>query len=230
MTIHSIGFWSAVLAGLSGAAYGLAVIVVMVSSLSSATASQAQGWTGIEGFLATFQPVQMLPVIPSLLLAPAFTALMVSIHAFAPEARKIWSQLGLAFTLIYAGMASTNYLVQLLPVWRSIANHETDGLAMFVLGNPHSLFWALAYAYVFMNLAMLFAAQVFGGSSLAKRVRRLFLLNGVSVVVTLSGAVVDIPAFYLLASLVIWCPLFTAAAVSVALLFRREMGRAIHFT
>jgi len=193
-----------------------------VSSLSSGSTSQAQGWSGIESFLATFQPVQMLPVIPSLLLVPAFTALMVSIHAFAPATRKIWSQLGLAFTLIYAPMAATNYLVQLLPVWRGITNHETDGLAMFVLGNPHSIFWGLAYAYLFMNLAMLFAAQAFGGDPREKHIRLLFILNGVSIVVTFAGAALDSPAFYLLGSLVVWCPLFTAAMATVAALFRRR--------
>jgi len=80
----------------------------------TAIASQAAGWTGIDAFLATFQPVPDAAVIPSLLLVPAFTALMVSIHSYASEEKKIWSLLGLAFTLIYATMAATNYLIQLL--------------------------------------------------------------------------------------------------------------------
>jgi hypothetical protein len=44
-----------------------------------------------------------------------------------------WSRLGLAFARIYATMAAMNYMIQLLPVWRSINHGETDGLAMFVL-------------------------------------------------------------------------------------------------
>jgi hypothetical protein len=194
----------------------------MVSSLPTLASSQPVGWTGIETFLAAFQPIQMLPVIPSLILAQAFTALMVSIHYYASEDRKIWSCLGLAFTLIYATMALINYMVQLLPVWRSIANHERDGLAMFVLGNPHSIFWALAYSYFFMNLAMLFSAQVFGGDPLRRRIRVLFVLNGLSGSVTLLSAALDSPPIYLLGSLVVWCPIFTLAAAYVALLFRRQ--------
>ena len=62
-------------------------------------------------------------------------------------------------------MASINYIVQLTVVRLSILNRETDGLAMFVMGNPHSIFWALASAYIFMNLAMLFAAPVFEGGN-----------------------------------------------------------------
>jgi hypothetical protein len=221
ITISKIGRWSAALTALCSVGYGIAVIVVMVSTLSNLSTTPAQGWTGIDAFLAAFEPIQMLPVIPSLLLAPAFTALMVSIYSYAAEDKKIWGLLGLAFTLIYAAMAATNYLIQLLPVWRSINNGETDGLAMFVLGNPHSIFWGLAYVYLFMNLAMLFTAPVFTGDRLENGIRLLFILNGVSVVVTLASAIVDSPPFYLLGSLVIWCPIFTAAAILVAVLFKR---------
>ena len=221
LTISKIGRWSALLTSICGVGYGMAVIAVMVSSLAIQSASTAQGWTGIDAFLAAFTPVPMLPVIPSLFLAPAFTALMVSIHSYAAEDKKIWSRLGLAFTLIYATMAAMNYMIQLLPVWRSINNGETDGLAMFVLGNPHSIFWGLAYAYIFMNLAMLFSAMVFAGNRLENRIRLLFILNGVSGVVTLASAFLDSYQFYLIGSLVIWCPVFTAAVICVASLFSR---------
>lgn len=220
-TIGKIGLWSAVLTTIFSVSYGIAVITFFVSILSTQLPSQPQGWTGIDAFLATFQPIQMLPVIPSLFLAPAFTALMVSIDAYAAEDKKIWSRLGLAFTLIYASMAAINYMVQLIPVWRSITNGETDGLAMFVLGNPHSMFWGLAYAYIFMNLAMLLTAPVFEGTSLERRIRLLFILNGISGVFTIVWISFDSPPFYLLGSLVLWCPVFTAATIFVALLFMR---------
>ncbi len=221
ITVSKIGWWSAALTSICSIAYGIAVIVFTASSLSNQSPSAAQGWTGIDAFLASFQPIQMLPVIPSLALVPAFTALMVCVHSYAPEEKRIWSRLGLAFTFIYASMAAINYMIQLLPVWRSINGGETDGLAMFVLGNPHSIFWALAYAYIFMHLAMLFAAPVFAGTPLEKRIRTLFILNGVSGLITLINVFFDSPPLYLLGSLIFWCPVFTAATVSVAVLFNR---------
>jgi hypothetical protein len=224
ITIGKIGWWSAVLASLCAIGYGIAAIAVLVSSLSVQTSSPAQGWTGIDAFLATFTPIQMLPLFPSLLLAPAFTALMVSIHSYVSEEQRIWSRLGLAFTLIYATLAALNYMVQLLPVWRSINNGEKDGLAMFVLGNPHSIFWALAYTYIFMNLAMLLTAPVFAGNPLERRIRMLFILNGASGLLTLGSAFLDSPPFYLLGSVIFWCPVFTAATVSAATLFRRTVS------
>ncbi len=213
-----IGFWSAVLATVFSIGYGIAVIVMMVASTSTSTA--APGWRGVEAYVASFQPIQMLPLIPSLLLAPSFLVLMVCIHYYAPNTKRLWSHLGLAFTIVYTVMASLNYIVQLTVVRQAILNRETDGLAMFAMGNPHSIFWALTSAYVFMNLAMLFAAPVFDGGKLERRIRWLFFANGASVVVTIFGVVVDSPPVYLLGSLVPWCTIFSAATALLAVLFR----------
>ena len=172
-SVYQLGFWSAVLATLSSLGYGIAVIIMMISSIT-ATAGTPPGWHGIETFVASFQSIQMLPLIPSLVLAPAFIVLMVSIHYYAAHEKRMWSQLGIAFAIVYAVMASLNYIMQLTVVRFSILNKETDGLAMFVMGNPHPIFWALASAYVFMNLAMLFAAPVFEGGRLERCIRGLF--------------------------------------------------------
>lgn len=218
-SVHQLGFWSAVLATLSSIGYGVAVIVMMTSL--SAAADTPPGWHGIEAYVASFQFIQMLPLIPSLVLAPTFMVLMVSIHYYAAQDKRMWSQLGIAFAIVYAVMASLNYIMQLTVVRSSILNQETDGLAMFVMGNPHSIFWALASAYVFMNLAMLFAAPVFEGGRLERCIRRLFYANGASAIVTIIGVIADSPPIYLLGSLVPWCVVFSLAAILLAVLFRR---------
>ncbi len=219
-SVSRVGFWSAVLATLFSIGYGIAVIVTMISAMATAT-DTPPGWRGIESFVASFQPIQMLSLIPSLLLAPTFVVLMVGLHYYASPDKKIWSHLGIAFALIYAVMASINYILQLTVVRLSIVNNETDGLAMFVMGNSHSIFWALASAYVFMNLAMLFAAPIFHGGRLERWIRWLFIANGISVVVSIFGVVVDSPAIYLLGSLVPWCIIFSLATALVAVLFKR---------
>ena len=88
--LKQMGFWSAILATVFSIGYGLAVIVMIIASASTATA--APGWRGVEAYIASFQSIQMLPLIPSLLLAPTFVVLMVCIHSYAPNAKKIWSQ------------------------------------------------------------------------------------------------------------------------------------------
>jgi len=219
-SVSRIGFWSAVLATLFSAGYGITLIVMMISMLATVTETPS-GWRGMESFVASFQPIQMLPLIPSLLLAPTFIVLMVSVHYYAAPDRKIWSHLGIAFALVYAVMATINYVTQLTVVRLSILNKETEGLAMFVMGNSHSIFWALASAYAFMNLAMLFDAPVFDGGKLERSIRWLFFANGATVVVTIFGVVVDSPPVYLLGSLVPWCVIFSLATALLAMLFRR---------
>ena len=217
-SVYQLGFWSAVLATLSSIGYGIAVIIMMISSITAA-ADTPPGWHGIEAFVASFQSIQMLPLIPSLVLAPTFIVLMVSIHYYAAQEKRIWSHLGIVFAIVYAVMASLNYIIQLTVVRLSILNKETDGLAMFVMGNSHSIFWALASAYAFMNLAMLFAAPVFEGRKLERRIRLLFYANGASVIVTIFGVIVDSPPIYLLGSLVPWCVAFSLTTTLLAVLF-----------
>ena len=107
-SVYQLGFWSAVLATLSSIGYGIAVIIMMISSITAA-ADTPPGWHGIEAFVASFQSIQMLPLIPSLVLAPTFIVLMVSVHYYAAHEKRIWSHLGIAFAIVYAVMASLNY-------------------------------------------------------------------------------------------------------------------------
>lgn len=218
-TLRRLGFWSAFATALFGFGYGLAVIIMVISNLSAG--ETAAGWQGVEAYQSSFRPILLLPLYPSLLLAPAFAALMVCVHYYAAPAKRIWSHIALIYTAIYAAMAVINYTTQLISVQRALLNGETDGLSMVVHGNPHAIFWSLVTCYVFMNLAMLFAAPVFSGSKLEKWVRRLFLANGISVIPTIATFFVDNPFVFLLSSLVMWWPLFTAAAILSVVLFKR---------
>jgi hypothetical protein len=135
--VARVGFWSAILSAILAigwaSTFALGVII-----------SPPQEWTGIEAYVPTFNFITMVNLIPSLPLAAAFIVLMVSIHYYAPEDKKIWSMLGLAFTIVYAVMASINYLVQLIVVWPSILSGETEGLGLFVGAYRRCFFWALA--------------------------------------------------------------------------------------
>jgi hypothetical protein len=220
-TLRWLGSASALLCAICALAFAAAVVIMFLGLPPSPSST---GWTGIESYLLSYDPILVLPLYPSLLLAPAFAALMVCVHHYAASARRLWSQIGLSFSLVYTTMAFTNYIVQLTSVQRAVQAGESDGLAMLVHGNPHSLFWALVSSYIFMNLAMLFAAPVFQGGRLETWTRRLFLLNGASVLLTATSLAVDSPLLFNLGSLFIWCPLFTAAAALLAVLFAR-LGR-----
>lgn len=220
--LSRLGFWSALLSALFGIGFDISVIVMYILYNRLPQVGSSSGWTGMQSYLETFHPILLLPLVPSILLVPAFVTLMVCIHYYAAPEKRIWSHIGLAFTLIYACLAFTNYITQLVSVQRAVLAGETDGLTMLVHGNPHSIFWSLISAYVFMNLAMLFAAPVFAGGRLETWLRRLFLLNGASVVLSIATLFIDNPMVFNLVSVVVWGPIFTAAAVLLVVLFSKE--------
>ena len=67
---------------------------------------------------------------------------MASIHAYAPEPRRIFSRIGLAFAIAYAVVVGVDYFVQFTVVIPSLQAGETEGLSLFTQYNPHGLFIA----------------------------------------------------------------------------------------
>jgi len=204
-SVCQLGFWSAVTATLSAIGYGIAVIVMMISSVTAAAATPA-GWHGV-------RPLSLLSVHPDA--APdSITGSRPDVHRpdgeyplLCAQDKRVWSQLGIAFAIVYAVMASLNYITQLTVVRFSILNKETMGWRCSSW-EISLIFWALTSAYVFMNLRCC-RRPVFEGGELERRIRWLFYANGASVVVTIFGVIADSPPIYLLGSLVPWCVVFS---------------------
>lgn len=213
-TVARVGFWSALLSAICAVGWGLAMIVQTV-------ASPPAPWTGAADYVSAFEGIQLLNLYFALPLASAFTVLMVSIHVYAAPDKKVWSMIGLAFTIIYATMASINYLIQLISVRQSALAGETDGLAMFAGGNPHAIFYALAQSYAYMSLAMLFAAWVFGRQGLEGWIRRLFIIVGLIAPVQFAYGLFDLSFAIVIVGSGVWTVGAPAALVLLAVLFRR---------
>jgi len=79
-----------------------------------------------------------------------WSAIIVAIHYFVQEERKIFSHLSIAFGLMYAIISVANYLIQIITVIPGIENHYLDGLEILAAGNPNSVFFALMASYFFM--------------------------------------------------------------------------------
>jgi hypothetical protein len=148
-----------------------------------------------------------------------FVIMMLCIHHYAPDDKKVLSQLGFSFALICAALLSTHYYVQLTVVRLSILSNETAGLWQFAAPNPHSFFWAFAaLGYGFMGLALLSVAPVFTGKS-ERALKWLFIANGIVGIGFLIGNGLDIFIVNILASFV-WGILFPISAVMMARVFR----------
>jgi MFS family permease len=179
--VRRVGFWSALVA--TASAIGYAIVQPLTSPLVE--------WRGMAAYASSFNPSSQLFFYFTIVLSIAFVVLMASVHYSMPQSRRLWTHLGILFSVIYATIISFNYMLQLIAVGPSIASGETEGLALFAPANPHGFFiTSETLGYIFMILAMLFAAPAFGRSSLERWIRAMFVASfGIPAVIVLAGAV-----------------------------------------
>jgi len=130
-----------------------------------------------------------------------------------PNTKKLWSQVGLALRLsmrlCLCQLSSAHGCGLSILNRKPTASHVRHG-------HPHSIFWALMADYVFMNLAMLFAAAVFEGGKLERWIRWLLPGHGAYGRHHHLGIVVDSPMIFLLEVSCPWCVIFSAATALLA--------------
>ena len=215
-SVRRVGFWSAAIAAVSTVGYAIA---------QPLTAPVTE-WHGMVAYVASFNPNSQLFFYFTTVLAVAFVVLMSSIHYVMPESRRFWTHLGVVFSVIYATIVSMNYVLQLIAVGPSISSGDTEGVAFFAPANPHGFFiTAEGLGYVFMILALLFAAPAFYGSALELWIRWMFVATfGISAAVIPVGALFGIGL--VLAGVIstdVWAVLLTIALILVAVFFRRKL-------
>jgi hypothetical protein len=134
----------------------------------------------------------MFSILEILIIAmmPALVALMVAVHAWAPERLKTLSLVSVIFMGLLAGLTcSVHFLVLILTRDSAFAGQPWAPLFL-------SFRWpSVAYALdilgwdFFFPLSMLFAAPVFSGRRLAMWIRALMILSAVLALAGLSGVV-----------------------------------------
>ncbi len=171
----------------------------------------------------------LLPIIPSLLLAPAFLVMMVCVNAAVPEERRIWSQLGVALACVYVPSCAAAYVVELFVVEPRVLRGSGSDVALLTLVRGDSVLNAIdGIGYVFMCLATLLAAPAFGQNGLERWIRWLLLANGVLALPIFLTYFVDRRFMWLAA---LWCVTITASALFIALhLARLDRDPATHGT
>jgi hypothetical protein len=68
-----------------------------------------------------------------------FVIMMLSIHHYASDNKKVWGQLGFSFSIFSAAVLSIHYYIQLTLVQQVLLAGETAGIWRFAAPNPHSL-------------------------------------------------------------------------------------------
>lgn len=222
-----LGFWAAILTAVDAALF--AAVGVATPARSGPFCGTI--WPCVPApyiDVAQFIPGDYLWLIPGILLAPIFVVLMASIHAYAPEPRKIFSRVGLTFAVGYAVVIGVDYFVQFAVVIPSLQSGETQGLSLFTQYNPHGLFIAgEALGYLTMSTALLFVAPVFAGGRIECAIRWLFVAGFVLAVAALVGFWLvggDLVAFEVAVLSINWIVLI-ASGVLLGVVFRRA-GRS----
>jgi len=163
---------------------------------------------------------------PAFLLAPVFVVLMTCIHYYASDNKKIFSQIGLSFAIIYAAIITTDYFIQWTVVLPSIINGQTGNLSLISIYNPHGIFVALeSLGYLIMNIAFLFTATVFNGGRLERAIKWIFVISFILAMGSFlftSLMKYDIVIFEVIIISII-CTVLIISGTLLSILFRRTM-------
>ncbi len=198
--VNDVGFWSAVVTTIFSILFTIAAVLTEAGAL-------AAPWDLI------------LPIAPSLILAPAFLVMMVCVNASTPRDRQIWSQIGVAFAAVYVPLCATAYIVELFVVEPRVLRGAAADASLLTLTRGDTVLNAIdGIGYVFQCMATLFAAPAFAGDRVQTWIRRLFIGNGVLAVPIFLTYFVS-RSFMLAASL--WAVTISGSAVLLVIHFRR---------
>ena len=179
-SVATIAVWSA----------GLATLAILLFDLTA-------------GLGAAGVAVGAGPVASALAIAPCYVALVAMLHREAPERRRAWTIMSLAFAVLYAGLVSFNYALQLTVVPQNPVAFANWTLAL----KPDSAFWALeVMGYAYMGLSALALVPALRETRARRIAGWLFVVNAVAS--ALGGAAYLIsgdPGNWLaVASLLVW--------------------------
>ena len=207
--VSTLGYWSALLA----AAFSITYIVGQIAE-----------WLGLLGSGGGPEnPSTALGLIvlllPSLLLAPSFSLMMLCVHYYAGDDKKVWSHAGIMFATIYSVMICINYYVQLTLVVPHMIRGNVESIRPFLFTPFDSFIYSVdVLGYSFMSLSTLFAAFVLTGTGLEQTARRFMIANGL-LIPFLALQIYYHPLIWLAS---FWAITFPGLTISLATLFKRR--------
>jgi hypothetical protein len=205
----------------AGLSLSLFVLLFAVASYITGLRALQIGWQGIQAYAASYEVITLLPFVPGILSIPAFVIMMTCVYLSCDHRQRPWGLLGLVFSIVYAAIIAINYFIQVTLVPQNILTNNLEGLSVFIMGSPFSLFSTLeSGGYFFMGLATLFASSVFRGSTLGTSIRWLFIANGFLGFLNVIAVAVN-QKHLLWISSIGWILVFITAPIMVSLWFRR---------
>jgi hypothetical protein len=213
-TVITLGFWSAIFASV------FAILFILIA-IATSLIFPMKAWNGIQIYADNFNLMDMASFIPAFFLAPTMVILIACINAIAPETKKIFSQIGLAFAIVYAAIIPPNYYLQLFVVRLNLQSATLEGLSILAQPNLHSIFFGLeTLGYGFLSLATIFISLVFTNGKLELWMRSLFIISGAVGIFGVLIAPFDQP-YFIFAGLGIWSIAFPVLTILLSIFFHK---------
>jgi hypothetical protein len=166
---------------------------------------------------------------PAMLMSVLYVVFMVSIHQYASQEKKLFSQIGLSFALISATILLVDYFTQVSVIQPSLVQGETEGIALFTQFNPHGMFIALEeIGLLLMSVSFLFMAPVFSEANRTeKAIRWLFITSFVVTILAFSYYALQYGIFreyrFEVAVITINWIVLSVAGILASIVFKRAM-------
>lgn len=175
-----LGMVSSLLITVVGLAYFIVMLIMFMNGMMT---------------LPPAEKIQNFAAIVSIISAPLIIILCSSIHYLTPTRRKVFSLLGIAFSLIFAAFVCMNRFIQLSIVRLSILEGNMEGIYRFLPYEPRSAMFVMEMIGwgVFLGLALLFLAFTVKNKGLGKSIRYTFLLYGFLGMTSAISFIVDSP-------------------------------------
>ncbi len=224
--VYNLGFYTAIaITILTIITFGIAFLTPPLSGPSCTDSCYEYPYHDI----ASRFPRDYYWMYPAMVLTLLFVVLLVIIHHYAADNRKVFSQIGLSFGLIAAAALLVDYFVQVSVIPPSLENGETDGIALLTQFNSHGAFIALEeVGYLMMSLAFLCIAAVFAGGRLERAIRWIyigsFVLSMIAlIIVSITYGIEREYRFEIAVITLDWAALIITGPL-LAVLFRRGMS------
>ncbi len=177
---YFLGILSSFLLTIIGILYFIVILVNLINGLMT---------------LPPSEQIQNFAAIVSIIIAPLIIILCASIHDLTMKNKKVFSLLGIEFSVLFATFVCINCFIQLSTVRLSLLEGNIEGLSRFLPYDPRSAMFALEMVGwgAFLGLALLFMAFTVKNTGVCKMIKYTFLLYAFLGITSTIAFLVDSP-------------------------------------
>ncbi len=126
-------------------------------------------------------------MFPAIILSFSYLIMMICVHHFTANEKKLFSLMGITFAIISTLILSVDYFIQVSFIQPSLLAGETEGIAALSQYNPHGVFIILEeLGFITMNISFFCLVPGFSNSNkLEKKIRWTFISSFLLMLVSL---------------------------------------------